>query len=112
MFSKSLDGYFIFCMIIDVGSKILFSSICTLAHDLEFTVTDLEMCVNKNVEVCQIFKTVYFLNPQMDIFSRIIDVGPKFIQHYPQNPAHDLEFKVMDLEILCESFCIKVFKIS
>ena len=37
-------------MIIDVGPK-FYSALTTPAYDLEVKVTDLEICVNKNVKV-------------------------------------------------------------
>ena len=50
-------------------SKILFSTIHSPAYDLEVKVMDLEIYINKNVKVIgQSFKTLYFLNPQMDLF--------------------------------------------
>ena len=33
-----------------------------------------------------------------------------FIEHYPHTLAHDLEVKVMDLEILCQSFASKILR--
>ena len=54
----------------------------------------------------KIFKTLYFLNPQMDLVYIWYDYRcwSKTLLSFIYTPAYDLEVKVTDLEILCSSF--------
>ena len=40
----------------------------------------------------------------------MIDIGPKFYSAPSPPPGHDLQVKVMDLEILCYSFMFKILR--
>ena len=51
----------------------------------------------------KVFKALYFLNPQMDLVYIWYDYRcwSKILLSTIHAPAHDLEVKVTDLEILC-----------
>ena len=51
----------------------------------------------------KVFKTLYFLNSQMDLVYMWYDYRcwSKFLLSTIHTPAHDLAVKVTDLEILC-----------
>ena len=61
-------------------SKILFSTVHTPAYDPEVKVkvTDLQICINKNVSFKSKFLGPYIFRWIYFIFSMIINVGPKF----------------------------------
>ena len=96
-------------------SEILFGNIPIPYYDLEVKVTDLEIYVKVCVKV---FKILYFLNPGMDFIYICYDF--RCCSKILLGPAHDLEDKVTDLEILFKvlrlrnfmlKLCVKDFKI-
>ena len=62
---------------------------------------------------CQNFKTLYFLNPLMDLVYIWHDYRcwSKILLSTIHTPVHGLEVKVMGLEILSYKVCVKIFKI-
>ena len=60
----------------------------------------------------KVFKTLYFPNPQMDLVYIWYDYRcwSKLLLGIIHTPAHDLEVKVTDFEILCKSFASKFLR--
>ena len=77
--------------------KILFSTIPTPMHDLKVKVTFMLTFYVK------VFRTSLFPNPLMDLVHVCSDdrYWSKILFSTIPTPIHDLEVKVMDLELLC-----------
>ena len=60
----------------------------------------------------KVFRTLYFLNPQMDLVYICYDYRSwsNILFSTIHTPAHNLEVKVTDLEIFMLKFCIKVLR--
>ena len=82
-------------------SKILHSAIPTPIHDFKVKVTDLELlCLKFCIKV---FRTFLFPNPMMDLVHVWYDdiYWSKILLSTIPTPIHDINVKVMDLELSC-----------